>query len=196
MTNNVALHIAPLQRITERSGLEGTSVGHPAQPPCWSRVTQSRLHRTLSRWVWNISREGDSTMLQCGADAALLLPCCCMGAFTPPWCPLNTTWELNTDVEAAFWGVRLHPGSTMCSNPARACTAAQESRRSRRALGYHWEPLFKHHADNTAREHRNFFFQNYYSWAWGTDPDGFKICQEITLQYSVGKLFLPLTSKP
>ena len=28
--------------------------------PCRSRVTQRRLHRTLSRRVWNISREGDS----------------------------------------------------------------------------------------------------------------------------------------
>ena len=35
--------------------------GSPSPPPCRSRVTHSRLHRTLSRWVWNISREGDST---------------------------------------------------------------------------------------------------------------------------------------
>jgi len=34
---------------------------HPVQPPCRSRVTQSRLHRTAARWVLNISREGDST---------------------------------------------------------------------------------------------------------------------------------------
>jgi len=45
-------------RITECSGLEGTSVG---PSPCRSRVTQRRLHRTLSRRVWNISREADST---------------------------------------------------------------------------------------------------------------------------------------
>jgi len=36
-------------------------VGHPVQPSCRSRVTQSRLHRTSSRWVLSISRGGDST---------------------------------------------------------------------------------------------------------------------------------------
>ena len=35
--------------------------GSPSPTPCPSRVTQSRMHRTLSRRVWNISREGDST---------------------------------------------------------------------------------------------------------------------------------------
>ena len=30
-------------------------------PPCRSSVAYSRLHRILSRWVLNISREGDST---------------------------------------------------------------------------------------------------------------------------------------
>ena len=32
-----------------------------SNPPCRSRVTYSRLHRTLSRRVFNISREGNST---------------------------------------------------------------------------------------------------------------------------------------
>jgi len=35
--------------------------GSPSPTPCQSRVTHSRLHRTLSRRVLNISREGDST---------------------------------------------------------------------------------------------------------------------------------------
>ena len=35
--------------------------GSPSPTPHRSRVTYSRLHRTLSRWVLNISREGDST---------------------------------------------------------------------------------------------------------------------------------------
>ena len=48
-------------RITESSGWEGPSVGHLVQPSCRSRVTYSRLHRTSSRRVLNISREGDST---------------------------------------------------------------------------------------------------------------------------------------
>jgi len=33
--------------------LEGTSVGHLVQPSCRSRVTYSRLHRTLSRQRWD-----------------------------------------------------------------------------------------------------------------------------------------------
>jgi len=35
--------------------------GSPSPTPCRSRVTQTRLHRTFSRQVLNISREGDST---------------------------------------------------------------------------------------------------------------------------------------
>ena len=35
--------------------------GSPSPTPCPSRVTQSRLHSTVSRRGWNISRKGDST---------------------------------------------------------------------------------------------------------------------------------------
>ena len=58
---DVALVNSAYHRITECSGLEVTSVGHPVQPPCRSRVTYSRLHRNSSRRGLNISREGDST---------------------------------------------------------------------------------------------------------------------------------------
>jgi len=35
--------------------------GTSSPNPCPSRVTYSRLHSTAPRWVWNMSREGDST---------------------------------------------------------------------------------------------------------------------------------------
>ena len=46
--------------------------------PCQSRVTQSRLHRILSRRVLNISREGDSTtslgsLFQCSRTFILVV---------------------------------------------------------------------------------------------------------------------------
>jgi len=54
------------RRITESQnhrmfGVGRDLCGSPSPTPCPSRVTQSRLHRTLSRWVLDISREGDST---------------------------------------------------------------------------------------------------------------------------------------
>ncbi|NXJ79299.1 HTR5A protein, partial [Trogon melanurus] len=53
-------------------GVERTSRDHPVQPPCQSRITQSRSHRNASRWVLKVSREGDSTiplgnLCQCSA---------------------------------------------------------------------------------------------------------------------------------
>ena len=59
--------------------------GSPSPTPCRSRVTYSRLHRTLSRRVLNISREGDSTtslgsLFQCSVTLrgkkSLLKICC------------------------------------------------------------------------------------------------------------------------
>ena len=50
-------------RITESQNVGGwkgpLEIPHPTI--CQSRVTQSRLHSTAARRVWNISREGDST---------------------------------------------------------------------------------------------------------------------------------------
>ena len=42
-------------------GVGSDLCGSSSPTPCQSRVTYSRLHRTLSRWVLNISREGDAT---------------------------------------------------------------------------------------------------------------------------------------
>ena len=58
MSGSLFLLITESQNV---QGLKGTSVGHLVQPSCRSRVTYSRLHRTLSRRVLNISRGGDST---------------------------------------------------------------------------------------------------------------------------------------
>ena len=88
--------------ITAWQGLEGTSVGHPVQLPCRSRVTYSRLHRTLSRWVLSISREGDSTtswdsLCQCYLSIR-------SGLFSPP---LPTPYPPFCQGTTAWWGFRL-----------------------------------------------------------------------------------------
>ena len=43
LCNAAGVEESRCNRITEWSGLEGTSVGHPVQPSCRSRVTYSRL---------------------------------------------------------------------------------------------------------------------------------------------------------
>jgi len=60
------LTTADAPRITESQkhrmvGVGRDLCGSPSPIPCPSRVTQSRLHRTVARRGWNISREGDST---------------------------------------------------------------------------------------------------------------------------------------
>ena len=53
--------LAPGRQNHRMFGVGTDLCGSPSPTPCWSRVTQSRLHSTFSRQVWNISREGDST---------------------------------------------------------------------------------------------------------------------------------------
>ena len=75
-------------------------MGHLVQPPCRSRVTYSRLHRTLSRRVLNISREGDSTTSRspgCVFGDALIAPtgkqhCCYKAAGNAPLAAL--LWQV------------------------------------------------------------------------------------------------------
>jgi len=71
--------------------------GSPSPTPCRSRVTYSRQHRTLSRWVLNISREGcNSSSAALGGERALasqglrLLACGltrCSHPCSPGWQP-------------------------------------------------------------------------------------------------------------
>ena len=49
-------------RIREYQALEGTLKDHLIQSPYRSRNTQIRSQRNASRWVLNVSREGDPTV--------------------------------------------------------------------------------------------------------------------------------------
>jgi len=55
--------------------------GSPSPTPCRSRVTQTRLHSTVSRRVWNISREGDSTA-SLGSLGQGSVKCSCLASLT------------------------------------------------------------------------------------------------------------------
>jgi len=90
-------------------GLEGTSGDDLVQAPCRSRVTYSRLHRTLSRWGLSISREGDSTtslgnlcqgsitlrvkkFFLMFAETSCASVCTRCPLSSPRWAPLKTVW--------------------------------------------------------------------------------------------------------
>lgn len=66
-------HFHLSQNRTEWFRSEGITGGHPAQPHCSSRVPLSTFLRTVSRWLWNIPKEWDST-----AERAT----CCSAQFT------------------------------------------------------------------------------------------------------------------
>ena len=88
-------------RVTECSGFAGTSVGHLVQLPCRSRVTYSKLQRTLSMRALNISREGDSTtslgsLFQCSVTLKVESSSSCSAgtscASVCARCPLSCRW--------------------------------------------------------------------------------------------------------
>jgi len=53
--------IYSISQFTEWLRLEGTSGGHPDQPPCSSTATYSWLPKTMSWWLLSISSARDST---------------------------------------------------------------------------------------------------------------------------------------
>ena len=109
----------------------------PSPTPCPSRVTQSRLQRTLSRRVWNISREGDSTtsLGSLGQGSVTLrgkkfflmfswsLPSsasvCARCPLSCHWAPLERVWP--PPLRWVCFSTRLKPGCKTAIPPGAAC---------------------------------------------------------------------------
>lgn len=79
--------------------MEGTSGSHLVQSPCSRKTTQSRLPSTMSRWLFKISKEGDSVtslgnLLQCSVTHTVKKCflrfrrnfCCCWAMLKEPGC--------------------------------------------------------------------------------------------------------------
>jgi len=95
-------------------GLEETSEDHLVNPPAKERVTYSRLHRTVSRQVLNISREGESTtplgsLFQCSVTLRVkkfflmfrwnsCVSLCALCPLSCRWAPLKRVWPHPPDI--------------------------------------------------------------------------------------------------
>jgi len=99
----------------------------PSPTPCRSRVTQSRLHRTASRRILNISREGDST-----ASLGSLAQCSVTVQQVPSSPSFHgpsardislTPWLIHPSSFNATWRTSLNPKRRGIS-PALSCTLA------------------------------------------------------------------------
>ncbi|NXU55185.1 NEK2 kinase, partial [Turnix velox] len=62
-----------LKEMLNVKGLEGSSRDHLVQSPCWSRNTQIRSHKNISRLCLNVSIEGDPHTLWTAWDTSVTL---------------------------------------------------------------------------------------------------------------------------